>query len=229
MYAQAHGAPHWFVDCRTFLLEQLGNVEPITRHLAAKALSVLVCNSVILSKTSWAKSTVQALETTLVQAAQKDGDKTVMGMAADNNASPAALASRAGGLLALTYIFEALPPKKKALVHHAIVYDAARETRQPIRTWVLHAWGSLLRQLRHSRDFGKFVQPTLALIDAHLLCELGSTCTGTACNSTPRCARLLQIVISHLHLVFTQAQCGLVLHLFSWAWSLLSLTAWVRR
>ena len=75
-------------------------------------------------------------------------------------------------------IFEALPPKKKPLVHHSIVYDAARETRQPVRTWVLHAWGALLRQLRHSRDFGKFVQPTLALVDAHLLCDVGSTYTG---------------------------------------------------
>eukprot|EP00750_Incisomonas_marina_P003755 INCI13409.4.p1 GENE.INCI13409.4~~INCI13409.4.p1 ORF type:complete len:1613 (+),score=291.88 INCI13409.4:297-5135(+) len=175
-------APKWFVACRAFLLDQLGNTEPTARHVGAKALSILVCTSIMMAKSSWAKSTIQALESTLIKAGHNDGTEGQGASLAigggSNSASLAALASRAGGLLALTYIFEALPPKKKALIHHSIIYDAARETRQPVRTWVLHAWGTLLRQLRHSRDFGKFVEPTLALIDAHLLCDVASICTG---------------------------------------------------
>jgi hypothetical protein len=153
----------------------------------------MVCNSIMLAKSSWARATIEALEASLVKAAGNpalqdagaagggaaDG-ATLAGAAAAGLGGDAsvALTARAGGLLALTYVFEALPPKNKALVHHSIVYDAAIETRQPVRTWVLHAWGTLLRQLRYSRDFGKFVQPTLALVDAHLLCDVGTSCTG---------------------------------------------------
>ena len=79
----------------------------------ARALSVLVCASVLVAKSSWAKATIQALESTLLKAAAAGdgggkagaaGPLTVGGGGGGGGGSPAALASRAGGLLALTCV-----------------------------------------------------------------------------------------------------------------------------
>ena len=89
-------------------MTQLGNPDPTVRHASAKALSVLVCSSMLVSKSSWAKSTIQALESTLVKAARadrvSDGEPLTMSPGSGGNSAPAAMASRAGGLLALAYV-----------------------------------------------------------------------------------------------------------------------------
>jgi hypothetical protein len=52
-------------------------------------------------------------------------------------------------------------------VHDVIIFEAARETKQPVRTWALHAWWLLLDASGSS--FQRYVQPTLSLLDAHIL------------------------------------------------------------
>ena len=61
----------------------------------------------------------------------------------------------------------------------AVLYDLARETREPVRTSALHSWWVLIRghadiNVANKQDVEistllKYVKPTLALVDAHLL------------------------------------------------------------
>ena len=48
----------------------------------------------------------------------------------------------------------------------SILYDSARETREPVRTSALHSWWVMLSS---QHDLTKYIKPTLALVDAHLL------------------------------------------------------------
>ena len=48
----------------------------------------------------------------------------------------------------------------------SILYDSARETREPVRTSALHSWWVMLSS---QHDITKYIKPTLALVDAHLL------------------------------------------------------------
>ena len=52
-------------------------------------------------------------------------------------------------------------------VHDVLLFEAARETKQPVRTWALHAWWLLVDA--SGSAFQRYIQPTLSLLDAHIL------------------------------------------------------------
>ena len=52
----------------------------------------------------------------------------------------------------------------------SVVYEACKQTTQPVRVWALHAW-HLIVQGASVGDAGRYVRPTLALIMAHLLAD----------------------------------------------------------
>ena len=52
-------------------------------------------------------------------------------------------------------------------VHDVLIFEAARETKQPVRTWALHAWWLLVDA--SGSAFQRYIQPTLSLLDAHIL------------------------------------------------------------
>ena len=63
------------------------------------------------------------------------------------------------------------------------IYGAARETRQPVRTWMLHTWYIWIYcELSVAADpksvLTKYHEPTVALIHAHILCDTATGCRG---------------------------------------------------
>ena len=59
-----------------------------------------------------------------------------------------------------------------SMAHHSSVpdnffYNQSRETSQPIRTWALHSFWLIINSV--GIGFEKYVKPTMALVDAHLL------------------------------------------------------------
>ena len=68
------------------------------------------------------------------------------------------------------------------------IYGAARETRQPVRTWMLHTWYTWIHcELSVAADpksvLTKYHEPTVALIHAHILCDTATGCRGNGIRS----------------------------------------------
>ena len=75
---------------------------------------------------------------------------------------------RAGAVFALACIRRRLGSMyRSSSVPSPFYYNQAKGTTQPVRTWSLHSWWILLNTI--SVDFDKYVQPTMALVNAHLL------------------------------------------------------------
>ena len=66
------------------------------------------------------------------------------------------------------------------------MYDACKQTSQPVRVWALHAW-HLIVQSASVGDVGRYVKPTLALISAHLLADCPPAVEGERAHGATLC------------------------------------------
>ncbi|GBG26454.1 HEAT repeat-containing protein 5B [Hondaea fermentalgiana] len=80
---------------------------------------------------------------------------------------PPSAHSRAGVALALALIRREARMHDTRYVKNNLVYDMCKITAQPVRTSALHAWQAIVESA--GIDVGRFVAPSLALINAHLL------------------------------------------------------------
>jgi len=85
---------------------------------------------------------------------------------------------------------------------NAVVYEMCKLTIQPVRIWALHAWNIIVESQGATVD--KFIKPSIALINAHLLAMEGHPSRGLpgaqlSYNGTLTClARILNTLITGL-------------------------------
>lgn len=162
----AAGMFHWVLRCRAALGAGLVSTDNAVRRTSGVALGELAR----LGGTSFAKNLVGSIQKQLQDApppAAAPSDPA----ATPSRAGKLNLAGQAGAVFALGCVQRANVVTRGRIcvenVHDVVIFEAARETKQPLRTWALHTWWLLLEAAGSS--FHRYVQPTLALLDAHLL------------------------------------------------------------
>lgn len=163
--------PEWQKVIRDFIVNFLGSSLGSIRRAAAEAVSIFVRK---IATFEMAQSICEYLETMLKSPTEKDMD----------------MYTKCGCLLAAVKIRQELfqstiehGPSSKTLsesksneyfyIKESSIYDCCKMTRQPLRVWSLHCWNIYIT--RSDVETPRvFFNPTLALINAHLLTEAGN-------------------------------------------------------
>ena len=115
---QSLSSSKWFDGAREFLCAALSSPDAVVRRVVSEALG----DFARAADDKWATALVERLKG-----------------AAEDKTKPATV--RSGAVVALASIFRRLEPSRCAeFLQDSTIYAVARETQQPIRTWVLHAW-----------------------------------------------------------------------------------------
>lgn len=152
---------HWVLRCRAALGAGLVSSDNAVRRTSAQALGELAR----IGGTTFAKNLVASIQKQLQEAPEAGSGTPKPGSVKLN------LAAQAGAVFALGCVQRANVVTRGRIcvenVHDIVIFDAARETKQPLRTWALHTWWMLLEAAGSA--FNRYVQPTLSLLDAHIL------------------------------------------------------------
>lgn len=174
---QSLSSSKWLDGAREFLCAALSSPDAVVRRGVCEALG----DYARAADDTWVTALVERLKT-----------------AAEDKTKPPSV--RSGSVVALASIFRRLESERcLTFLQDGTIYAVARETQQPIRTWVLHAWWLCVdaEELKHDR---KYIKYTLALIEAHLLFESGTGSTPEYIVASVRLcvARLLNTLVRRL-------------------------------
>ena len=139
----------WREPAKKLLLAALASTNLCVQRVAARALAVMTRDE----KTAEMRSKMcKSLELT----AQRSRSKNLH-----------AVAGAAHAMVSVRRILGGVKFETLNIRDAVMLFDIARETRQPVRTWVLHSWSVMLR---HSgAEFERHRASSLALAEAHML------------------------------------------------------------
>ena len=143
----------WKSTCKGLLITALRSRDSLVRRAAAEGIGYM---ALAITDMSFAKSVEKSLHKSLEV---KDSS---------NNNEEDMKHYRAGAIFALACIRRRLGSMyRSSVVPDNFFYHQSREISQPIRTWGLHSFWIVINSV--GVGFEKYVKPTMALVDAHLL------------------------------------------------------------
>ncbi|KAG1700321.1 hypothetical protein DVH05_012122 [Phytophthora capsici] len=154
-------ATSWPLQMQTMLCEMISSENTVVRRGAGEALGSL---AVILGE-DHCKGLIIELEKRLVVDKLPHGaSNATFGAAADLDVSVLS----AGAAFALACIKRVCG--SRISIDTSLIFRFAGECSQPLRTWILHAWGIILQSVNSTGgDYEQFVNSTFLLMEAHVL------------------------------------------------------------
>jgi len=152
----------WLGKLKGILCVAISSTQQVIRRTAAQCLGILTR----VAGSGFGFSVVQTLTKRLEAGSKADPGS-------ENSITPF---FKSGFVLTLAIIRREASMHDTRFVKNNTVYEMCKVTSQPVRTWALHSWQQIVEC--SGMDIAKFVKPSLALINAHLLTVDGDPIRG---------------------------------------------------
>ncbi|KAL3666583.1 hypothetical protein V7S43_008210 [Phytophthora oleae] len=154
-------ATSWPLQMQTMLCEMISSENTVVRRGAGEALGSLAA---ILGEDHCKGLIIELEKRLVVDKLPQGASNASFGTAADLDVTVLS----AGAAFALACIKRVCG--SRISIDTGLIFRFAGECSQPLRTWILHAWGIILQSVNSTGgDYEQFVTSTFSLMEAHVL------------------------------------------------------------